>query len=101
MKQFFLVTLVTLLAGWCTTPALAGPTLCPPDLDEQIRALPLRQEADPVADLSRRLTQLEAVASRGTERPALRQALGIIQLARQIRLTSQIPSAEGPLLAGI
>jgi hypothetical protein len=92
---------LALLAALAASDVQAGPTLSPTDLDEAICNLPLRMDADPVADMSRRLDQLDATASLAPERPALRQALGIIHLARRVRLSSLGAEAEPPLLAGL
>lgn len=93
--------LIMLLGVGLAAPVQAGarwPVLSPADLDSTIRELPLKAIRDPVAGLVSRLVQLEALPDVSPERPALRQALGIIRLARTIRLTSH-GLDERPLVA--
>lgn len=100
MKKFLQILTVMVAIGVGFGSAKGGqngPYLLPADLDRTVEALPIQIVVDPVLALKDRLTQLETLQAPHPERPALSQALDIIQLSRTIRLTS----AQRSLVAGL
>jgi len=98
------ILIVLSLAGTFSSPARAepvGPFLTPADLDAAVSALPMQEVIDRVDALRNRLALLDSRQDPGPERPALRQALTLIHLARSIRLTSEPARTGRPLVAGI
>ncbi len=78
----------------------ASPTISASDLDACIDALPRASRMDPVNRLRSRLQELYMQKSSTEESRGLNQALGLIGLARSIRITSG-DSDAGTLLAGL
>ncbi len=98
------ILIVISLAATLPSPAKATPThplLTTADLEAAVSALPLQKTPDRVNTLQTRLVLLDAARDPGLERPALRQALILISLARSIRLTSEPARAEQHLVAEI
>jgi hypothetical protein len=73
-------------------PARAGePPLVAADLAAEVRSLPSRHTADPVLTLQKRLAELNLADSACRERRALQEAVSLIQIVRQTRISSAPP----------
>lgn len=81
------------------TAAAGEPPLVAADLDAEIQNLPSRDAADPVLTLKKRLAELNLADSECHERRALREAVSLIGIVRQIRISSALPrKAQGILV---
>jgi hypothetical protein len=100
VKEFFpfLVGITTLLL--LATLARAGePPLVMADLAAEIQTLPSRHAADPVLTLKQRLSELNLADSKSCERRALQEAVSLIMIVRQTRISSALPrDAKGILI---
>lgn len=90
-KEFFPwlvgVAVLLLLGG----SASAGePPLVMADLDAEIRSLPSRHSSDPVLTLKKRLAELNLADSDSSERRALKEAVSLIGIVRQTRISSAL-----------
>jgi hypothetical protein len=100
IKEFFPwlvgISVLLLLGG---AAVAEEPPLIAADLDAEIQNLPSRHASDPVLVLKKRLSELNSADSSCSERQALREAVSLIQIVRQTRISSAPPrSAEGILL---
>jgi len=100
IKEFFPWMLGLLALLLLTGTAEAGePPLVAADLDEEIQSLPSRHAADPVLTLKRRLAELNLADSECLERRALQEAVSLIGIVRQTRISSALPrEAKGFLI---
>jgi hypothetical protein len=99
-KEFFPwlvgIAVLLLLGGLA---AAGEPPLVAADLDAEIQSLPSRHAADPVLTLKQRLSELNLADSACLERRALQEAVSLIQIVRQTRISSAHPrSAKGILI---
>ncbi len=103
MKNVALIIFLIFLAGPCipdtATAGPASPAISWADLDGYIDTLPVSIRTDPVSALRARLRELDSKKSRSPESKGLEQAIGLISLARTIRITHSDDSR--PLLAGL
>lgn len=96
IKEFFpcLMGIITLLL--LAAPARAGePPLVAADLAPEIQSLPSRQASDPVLTLKKRLAELSLADSASRERRALQEAVSLIGIVRQTRISSASPQSQG------
>ena len=100
IKEFFpwmVGLLALLLLGG--TAAAGEPPLVAADLDAEIQNLPSRHASDPVLTLKKRLAELNLADSESHERRALREAVSLIDIVRQTRISSALPrEAKGFLV---
>jgi hypothetical protein len=74
------------------SPASAGgPMLVASDLETEIRNLPRRCASDPILPLEKRLAELKTIDPGSRERQALKQAVSLIWIFRQTRISSTPP----------
>ena len=74
------------------SPVFAGgPLLVASDLDTEIQNLPQRCTQDPILPLEKRLAELKTANPGSHERRALKQAVSLILIFRQTRISSTTP----------
>lgn len=89
IKEFFPWLAGFLVLLLFTSPVFAGgPLLVASDLEADIQNLPQRCTQDPILPLERRLAELRTDDPGGRERRALKQAVSLIWIFRQTRISS-------------
>ncbi|MBW1809068.1 MAG: hypothetical protein JRJ87_12810 [Deltaproteobacteria bacterium] len=86
---FVLFGIFLLLLVLSPSPARAGGSLLTiSDLEQTIHSLPERKFVDPLKPLIMRLAELTAAKVRSDERTGLNQAVALIKILRQTRITA-------------
>jgi hypothetical protein len=92
IKRFFSWQVGILLFLLWAFPAFAGePPLVASDLEAEIQNLPQRCHSDPILPLQKRLAELQYADPGSRERRALKEAVSLIWIVRQTRISSTPP----------
>jgi hypothetical protein len=92
IKEFFPWVLGIAALLWMAGPSRAGePPLVAADLAAEIQNLPSRRAQDPIQPLQKRLVELIHSDPGSSERRALQEAVSLILIVRQTRISPAPP----------